>query len=634
MDAERERFAVRAEPWAPAEHDVDVSVLVPVYNCRPWLDRCLTSLLVQRVAKEIVAVDDGSTDGGGALLDLYAAQHPGVIRVLRPGPPHGAGRARNLALAQARGRYVFFCDADDYMGPEALERMLAMADRNASDIVLGKIVGHGRRAPSSMFHVNADRVALQDSPVYNSLSCFKLFRRAMLETHGIRFDESLRVGEDIIFTTHAYCHAEVISVLADYDCYHLVDRPDGSSVMQQPGSRDPVGWLRMIRRPIELMARHVQPGPLRDHMLRRHFKIDALAQLGAPFLAADDIQRKEIAAEVADLCVRWLTDGVRARLDEVDRQRLLSLADIDRLVRLARIEAATIRRTLAELRWEGTRLVLRGRVGLEGVRTAGPTSWGAGRAHWSADPRTFELSLVLRPRRESEGVAERVFPVTRRDEEFTAVLEVADLPPEVWSVYVAIECEGVTRRVRLGADRDSRIARPAPLAVGPTIVLPYFTRSHGNLSIDVGGHVIAVPCGVRLARARWGFGHRLHLDGRVTVGDGVPAAGAVRRMVWRERQSGRERSGAVALLPGGAFSARQALGRFGPGIWDAYLELAFGGPSMRIRIETGTDPLPARTWWRWAVRRTVRPYSTAGKGRLSAVVRIVTPRSLLRRIRG
>nr|BFE86060.1 hypothetical protein GCM10020093_086610 [Planobispora longispora] len=257
-------------------------MIVPVHNCRAYLDRCLTSLLIQRVSMEIVVVDDGSVDGGSELADLYASCHPRTIRVVHQEASGGAGGPRNTGLSLARGRYVFFCDADDYLGPEALERMLAMAERNGSDIVLGKIVGHGRRAPVSMFNESVDRAPLEDSAVYNSLSCFKLFRREMLERHRIRFDESLLVGEDIVFTTHAYCHAGVISVVADYDCYHLVDRPDGTSIMQRPASRDALSWLRMIKKPIELMVGHVRPGPLRDHLLRRHFRMDAFARLGGP----------------------------------------------------------------------------------------------------------------------------------------------------------------------------------------------------------------------------------------------------------------------------------------------------------------------------------------------------------------
>ncbi|MFF5211595.1 glycosyltransferase family 2 protein [Streptosporangium sp. NPDC000396] len=604
--------------------DVDVSVIVPVHNCRPYLDRCLTSLLVQRVSREIVVVDDGSTDGSAELLDLYASHHRGVIRVVRQEHSGGAGRPRNVGLSHARGRYVFFCDADDYLGPEALERMLAMADRNNSDVVLGKIVGHDRRAPASMFHENADRAPLGDSAVYNSLSCFKLFRREMLERHTIRFDETLLVGEDVIFTTHAYCHADVISVVADYDCYHLVARSDGTSIMQQPGSRDPVSWLRMIKRPIELMVCHVRPGSLRDHLLRRHFRMDAFSNLGRPFLEAGEAQRKEIAAEVADMCERWLTEGVRDRLPAIDRSRIAALQDIDRLVRLAHVESAVVRRELTELRWgqEG-RLLVSGRVSLSALERGDRPELAVGR-----------VGLVLRLRSDApEPPAELALPVTGDGEGFTALIDVAGLPSGVWDVYVNVECEGVTRLARLGSDRDERIAQPVPRVVDGVVVLPYFTRPHGNLSLDIGGHVVSVPGSVRLTRTRWMLGHRLALDGEVVVGTATPGRHAVRHLVWRERWSGRERREPVAVRDGGAFASRQAVGRLGPGTWDAYLELDLGGPPTRFRIEASAESIvPPRTWWRGLVRRSVRPYATAGKGRLSAVVRTFTPRAFLQRL--
>ncbi|MEV8633821.1 glycosyltransferase family 2 protein [Streptosporangium sp. NPDC051023] len=656
--------AAREEANRP---DIDVSVIVPVYNCRTYLDRCLTSLLVQRVSREIVVVDDGSTDGSAELLDLYASYHRGVIRVVRLEHEGGAGRPRNVGLSHARGKYVFFCDADDYLGSEALERMLAMAERNGSDMVLGKIVGHDRRAPASMFRENAERVALGDSAVYNSLSCFKLFRREMLERYAIRFDETLLVGEDVFFTTHAYCHAGVISVVADYDCYHLVARPDGSSIMQQPGSRDPVSWLRMIKGSIELMVRHVRPGALRDHLLRRHFRMDALSNLGRPFLEAEEVQRKEIAAEVADMCERWLTDGVRDRLNPIDRGRIAALQDIDRLVRLAHIESAVVRRELTELHWgqEGG-LVVAGRVALgalergdrpelvanglslvlrlrnggaerrDGTGGAGrPGAGGAGRA--GAGQGGVSQGGVGQgdggPRGGTGRPVELVLPVTGDHEGFTGVVDVARLPSGVWDVYLNVECDGVTRLARLGADRDGRIVQPVPRVIGGVVALPYFTRPHGNLSLDVGGHVVAVPGSVRLTRARWAIGHRLVLDGEVSVGAVTPGVRAVRHLVWRERWSGRERREPVEVEAGGAFAVRQALGRLGPGTWDAYLELDLGGPPARFRIEAAAETIaPPRTWWRGLVRRNVRPYATAGKGRLSTVVRTFTPRSFVRRV--
>ncbi|GAA2865696.1 hypothetical protein GCM10010517_25090 [Streptosporangium fragile] len=604
--------------------EVDVTVVVPVHNCRPYLDRCLTSLLVQRVALEIVVVDDGSTDGGTDLLDLYASYHRGVIRVVKQEASGGAGRPRNVGLAHARGRYVFFCDADDYLGPEALERMLAMADRNGSDIVLGKIVGHDRRAPVSMFHENAERAPLGDSAVYNSLSCFKLFRREMLERYAIRFDETLLVGEDVVFTTHAYCHAEVISVVADYDCYHLVDRPDGTSIMQRPGSRDPVAWLRMIRRPIELMLAHVRPGDLRDHLLRRHFRLDAFGSLGRPFLEAGEVERKEIVAEVADMCDRWLTDGVRARLPAIDRSRIAALEDIDRLVRLAHIESAAVRRELTGLRWdERGRLVVSGKVAL-GV----PEQYGRLEIPGGTP------ALVLRRRHEGPGPQEEVvIPVTGGCAGFTGVVDACGLPSGVWDVHIRVDFQGVPRIARLGADRDGRVAPPEPRVAGAAVALPYFTRPYGNLSLDVGGHVIAVPGCVRLVCARWAAGHRLVLDGEVTVGGEAVAASVARHLVWRERESGRERRETAATGDGGVFTAGQAMGRLSPGTWDAYLEVDLGGPPARFRVEAAPEVIAEpRTWWRGAIRWSVRPYATAGKGRLSTVVRTLGPRTFVRRM--
>lgn len=632
----REDRATREET---GRADIDVSVVVPLHNCRPYLDRCLTSLLVQRVSKEIVVVDDGSTDGGAELLDLYASYHRGVIRVVRQAHSGGAGRPRNVGLAHARGRYVFFCDADDYLGPEALERMLAMAERNGSDIVLGKVVGHDRRAPVSMFRQSADRVVLGDSAVYNSLSCFKLFRREMLERHVIRFDEALLVGEDVFFTAHAYCHAAVISVVADYDCYHLVARPDGSSIMQRPGSRDPVFWLRMIKQVVELMVGHVRPGALRDHLLRRHFRLDAFGSLGRPFLEAEEVQRKEIVAEVTDMCERWLTDGVRERLGPIDRSRITALQDIDRLVRLAHIESAVIRRELTGLRWgQDGRLTVSGAVALSVLEQRDRPELVVG-----------GLALVLRRRPGgaeqggtgqggtgqggATGAAELVVPVTGDAGGFTGLVDVAELSSGVWDVYLNVECEGITRVARLGADRDGRIAQPAPRVVDGVVALPYFTRPHGNLSLDVGGHVMSVPGSARLTRTRWAIGHRLMLAGEVSVGSAVPQARAVRHLVWRERLSGRERREPVEAGAGGAFAARQALGRLGPGTWDAYLELDLGGPPARFRIDAAAETIaPPRTWWRGPILRSVRPYATAGKGRLSTVVRTYTPWALIRRM--
>jgi glycosyltransferase involved in cell wall biosynthesis len=586
---------------------VDVSIVVPVHNCRPYLDRCLASLLEQPVSKEIVIVDDGSTDGSRDLLATYAAKFP-EIRVSYQQASGGAGRPRNRAIAQASGRYVFFCDADDHLGPEALERMLAMADRNGSDIVLGKIVGHGRKVPTSMFRENRDRAPLGETTVYNTLTCFKLFRRELLTRHQIRFDESLRVGEDIVFSVHAYCHAETISVVADHDCYHLVARSDGTSIMQQPGSRDPLAWLRMIRAPIELMIDHIPAGPLRDHLLRRHFRFDILAQLGAPFLGQDPASRRAIAREVSDMCATWLTDGVLERLRPIDRLRAASLGDVDRLVRLARVETAALHRRLTALEWAGDRLEVSGRAFLT-------DSWNG-----------VAVGLLLRER---HTAAERRVPVTSVADVFAGSIEVSRLPAGVWDMYVVIACEGVRRVARFGAERAPEVGRPGPRLMA-TLAVPYFTRPHGNLSIDVGCNVVTVPGSVRLTRAAWGGKGVLTIEGTVTIASGCSAARCVRQVVWRERSSGNERRAPASAVGEALFTATATLDV--PGTWEANLELDLGGPPVCFPVQVGEAELGAGVaWWRGRRRWTATPRASKIRRKLVVTVLARGPKAVVRR---
>ncbi|RCG31805.1 glycosyltransferase [Sphaerisporangium album] len=589
---------------------VDVSIVVPVHNCRPYLDRCLTSLLEQSVSKEIVVVDDGSTDGSRDLLADYAAKYPEIRLYFQPASG-GAARPRNRAIAHSSGRYVFFCDADDHLGPEALPRMLAMADRNGSDIVLGKMVGHGRKVPTAIFRENRDRAPLGETTVYNVLTCFKLFRRELLIRHEIRFDESLRVGEDIVFSVHAYCHARTISVVADHDCYHLVARPDGTSVMQQPGSRDPLAWLRMIRTPIELMTRHIPAGPLRDHLLRRHFRFDILAQLGAPLLSLDPYGRRAAIGEVAEMCATWLTDGVVERLRPIDRLRVATLGDADRLVRIARVETAGLRHHLTALAWAGDRLEVTGRAFLT-------DSWNG-----------VAVGLLLRERFTS---AERRVPVTSAADVFAGGIEVSRLPPGVWDVYVVVACEGVRRVARFGARREPGVDRPAARLV-TAVAAPYFTRPYGNLSIDVGGHVVTVPASARLARLTWGGKGVLTVEGTVSVGGGCPAARCVRHVVWRERASGNERRAPASAVGEEAFTATATLDA--PGVWEADLELNLGGPLVRYPVQVG-EAEPGRlgagaVWWRGRRRWTARPRASKVRRRLVVTVLATGPRAVVRR---
>lgn len=107
-----------------------VSILVPVYNVVDVVDETLRSAIAQGSACEVLAVDDGSTDGSAVVVSAHA---PGVSLVRQIN--QGASATRNALLRRARGEWVVFLDADDVLLPQAVERAMAVADRTGADVI-------------------------------------------------------------------------------------------------------------------------------------------------------------------------------------------------------------------------------------------------------------------------------------------------------------------------------------------------------------------------------------------------------------------------------------------------------------------------------------------------------------------
>ena len=112
---------------------VSVSIIVPIYNTREYLPRCLNSLLNQTLEDiEIIAVDDGSTDGSSEIVDKYALESS-KIRVFHL-ENRGVSSARNFGLKQARGEYIGFVDSDDYVSHSMYSILFSIATGECSDI--------------------------------------------------------------------------------------------------------------------------------------------------------------------------------------------------------------------------------------------------------------------------------------------------------------------------------------------------------------------------------------------------------------------------------------------------------------------------------------------------------------------
>ncbi|MFH9468450.1 glycosyltransferase family 2 protein [Streptomyces clavifer] len=300
----------------------DVSIVIGAYEAMPYLIRCLESVEAQTLPAgrmEIIAVDDGSTDGTGEYLEEFAARTAVPMRVVRQENSGGPSGPRNVGLGLARGRYVFFLDADDYFGEEALERMVSMGDRAGTDVVLGKVVGVNRGAAKSMWKETVERADLYSSNIKFTLSAQKLFRRELLVRLGMTFDEGLKTGEDALFTMEAYLRGSGVSVVADYTCYYLVGRDDGKHVTKSGSYLLRFDSARAL---MGLIAAHVPPGPRRDALMVRPFVITLLPQFGPALLRQSEAVREKKMRLAAPLLDAYWSAGLARRLKVHERLRL------------------------------------------------------------------------------------------------------------------------------------------------------------------------------------------------------------------------------------------------------------------------------------------------------------------------
>lgn len=332
----------------------DVTVVVAVYNTMPYVTECLNSLVGQTIGLdrlEVVAVDDGSTDDSGAELDRFAALYPDTVKVLHQVNSGGPAAPSNRALEVATGRYVFFLGSDDHLGPEALQRLVEGADRTGSDIMLGRLVGtNGRNVFQAIFARNRTDIDLLNSSLPWAMSNTKLFRRSMLEEHGIRYPEDLRVGSDQPFTLRAVLAAKRISVLADYEFYYAVRRTDASNITYRTS---PVGFVSSTAVIMDHAAGLIPPGEVRDAVLRRHFAWELGKLLQAKFLDLDRETQSQVKDGIRKLADTYMTDHVRRRLD-VKRRVLISVAQYGELDDLIAVIAHHAEKGLAPIVFDRT----------------------------------------------------------------------------------------------------------------------------------------------------------------------------------------------------------------------------------------------------------------------------------------
>jgi glycosyltransferase involved in cell wall biosynthesis len=377
----------------------DVTVIVAVYNTMPYLTECLESVFEQTIGTarlEVITVDDGSTDGSGEELARWAELYPDTMTVVRQPNSGGPAQPSNRALELATGRYVFFLGADDRLGLEALERLVTAADDLDADIVLGRLVGvGGRRVNQGIYrHGDHDDVTLADSALAWALSNTKLFRRSMLEQHGIRYREDMASCSDQPFTMRAIAAARRIAVRSGYEFYYAIRRDDASNITFRTS---PSRFLHDTAIVMDAAADLITDPEARYRVLRRHFTWEVGKLLDKRFLAADRAEQQVVQEGIRKLADTYLTEEVRASLD-VQHRVSISVAQRGTLDDTVAVSRHYAEHALSKAVGENGRLY----VAYPGFRTPGkdfPDEW------FEATKQIFAADHQTEPARVSWGQA-------------------------------------------------------------------------------------------------------------------------------------------------------------------------------------------------------------------------------------
>lgn len=203
-----------------------VSVIVPAYQAVDDLPRCLQSLSDQTYQElEILVIDDGSRDGTRDVMEAVRKRDP-RIRVFFQ-PHRGVSAARNRGIEESKGKFLVFCDADDYTEKTYVEKMMAHSEQN--DLV---VCGYDRVREGKEKWVYRESGSVPREELYERALCGneiggscwnKLFRMKIIADNALRFQEGISIGEDMLFCVSYYRFCRDIYYVGEalyHYCFH------------------------------------------------------------------------------------------------------------------------------------------------------------------------------------------------------------------------------------------------------------------------------------------------------------------------------------------------------------------------------------------------------------------------------
>ncbi len=190
---------------------VKLSIIVPVYNVEKYLEQCLLSLLGQNVDKEsyeIICINDGSTDNSGEILDNYAKKYTN-IRVINK-ENGGVSSARNTRIHEAKGKYIWFVDSDDFISQGSVKHIIDATEKFNPEFI--KFYYKHVKEDVSYTDFWSNTAKTVTPKVYKGrttgLNVCIIVSANIIKEHNIKFPTDMKYGEDILFSYYTFIHSQ------------------------------------------------------------------------------------------------------------------------------------------------------------------------------------------------------------------------------------------------------------------------------------------------------------------------------------------------------------------------------------------------------------------------------------------
>lgn len=209
--------------------DIDVTIVIPVYNAESYIRKCIESILRQTYTNwEIIAIDDGSTDNSLVVLCEYEKKYHEKIRVISQSNS-GVANARNKGIKEAKGKYIMFIDNDDYIDQDYIINFMKLADDGDFDCIVS-----GFRRENSMGEVIEKFVPTNIWSVYiaDFAPWARIIKKDFLRENNIYFLNS-PIGEDIFFNYKMLAKTDKVGIIKESGYVWYYNEKSVSNVKQK-----------------------------------------------------------------------------------------------------------------------------------------------------------------------------------------------------------------------------------------------------------------------------------------------------------------------------------------------------------------------------------------------------------------